>query len=278
MTIPENPNRLHAQLATMINLEIAIEAKLNQLIPLVSEHVGTSTLLTEFLSMTGEHRLALEERLNSIADPKFPIAKYGTNFPTGSPTGPSYNIASTALQIVYTMFHQALIGYSVLEAHGTRFRDSPYLEDAGTSFHLAVQFTNNYAQAIQQITRTLHDVLLWELDRDGFECQCLCPACGLGICLCSIAGRFYINNAWEEAGPFYEAAPIYVQRPKQNSPAAHAGLQRGYVITAVEGQELESWTDLQGVLRNADPGEEVRFEIHHQSGDVDKIAILIPNK
>jgi len=174
------------------------------------------------------------------------------------------------------MFNRALIGYSVLQAHATRFLDSPWLEDEGTSFHLAVQFTKNYAQAIQQTTRLLHDVLLWEFDRDGFECQCLCASCSVGICLCSIAGRFYLNNAWEEAGPFYEAAPVYVQHPKQNSPAAQAGLQRGHIITAVGGQDLESWFDLYSGVENAKSGEEIQLIIRQESGALDEATLVHP--
>ena len=276
MTIIENPNRLHAQLVTMIVLEVAIAEKLNQLIPLVSEHVGAGTLLTEFQSLPREHRQALETRLNEIADPVPPIEDIGFNFPTDGLTGQTYNSMSTALQFVYTMFNQALIGYSVLQAHATRFLDSPWLEEEGTSFHLAVKFIKNYAQAIQQTTLLLHDVLLWEFDRDGFECQCLCPSCGVGICLCSIAGRFHLNNAWEEAGPFYEAAPVFVQQPKQNSPAAQAGLQRGHIITAVGGQDLESWFDLQSAVRNAKSGDKIQLKIRQESETMDEVAIVHP--
>jgi len=87
MTSVENPNRLHAQLATMIILEAAIEEKLNKLIPLVSEHDGAGTLLTEFQSMPREQRQALETRLNTIADPVPPIEDIGFNFPTDGLTG-----------------------------------------------------------------------------------------------------------------------------------------------------------------------------------------------
>ncbi len=274
MTVAENPNRLHAQLAAMIVLETVIEEELEHLIAIVSEHAGAGALFTGFQSLPREHRQALVTRLNTIADLVPPKADNVISFPTDVLIAQTYNPVTTALQMVYTMFSRALIGYSVLHAHATRFVD--WLEDEGTSYHLASQFTKDYAQAIQQIIRLLHDVVLWELDRDGFECQCICPSCGIGICLCSISARFHLNTAWEEAGPFYEAAPIYVQRPKQSSPAALAGLQRGHVITAVGSQDLESWLDLQSAVRKAKPGDEIQLMIRQESGALDEVTVIHP--
>lgn len=276
MTIRENPNRLHAQLATMITIEAAIAEKLRELIPIVSEHAEAGTLLRELQSLPSEHRQALETRLHKIADTESQSSDDMIHFPDEGLTEHTCNPATTALQTVYTMFSRALIGYSVLRVHATRFLDSSYLEDEGTSMHLAEQFSKDYARAIQQLTRLLHDVLLWELDRDGLACQCICPACGNGICLCSISVRFILDNAWEEAGPFYDAAPIYVHRPKQNSPAAKAGLKRGHIITGVGEQELESWLDLQHVLRNAQSGDEIELKIRQGSGAPGEITLVHP--
>jgi hypothetical protein len=135
----------------MIALEAVIEQKLEELIPAVSAHAGVTTLLTGFLAMTQAQRQALETRLKTIAD-NVPISKGTTKvLPMDSLSqGVDYPV-STALQIVYTMFHQAVIGYAVLHPLSTRFLDSPYIADEGTSYHLTHQHTENYVQAIQQI-------------------------------------------------------------------------------------------------------------------------------
>ncbi len=104
------------------------------------------------------------------------------------------------------------------------------IADEGTSYHLTRQHTQNYVQAIQQISRLLHDVVIWELDQEGLECQCICPSCGIGICLCAMAGRSFLSDTWVEAGPIADDEGVYVQLPKQNSAAAKAGLRRGNVI------------------------------------------------
>jgi hypothetical protein len=210
----------------MIALEAVIEQKLEELIPAVSAHAGVTTLLTGFLAMTQAQRQALETRLKTIAD-NVPISKGTTKvLPMDSLSqGIDYPV-STALQIVYTMFHQAVIGYAVLHPLSTRFLDSPYIADEGTSYHLTHQHTENYVQAIQQISRLIHEVVLWELDEKGFECQCACLSCGAGICLCAHAGRAFISNTWAAAGPIAAEEAVYVQLPKQNSPAAKAGFGR----------------------------------------------------
>ena len=274
MTSPQNPNRLQTQLAHLIALEAAIEQRLEELIPEVSAHAGVTALLTGFQTLTRAQRQALETRLQIIADGA-PLSK-GTTvvLPVDRLSQEADYPISTALQIVYTLFNQAVIGYSVLHPLATRFLDSPFIADEGTSYHLTRQHTQNYVQAIQQISRLLPDVVLWELDQEGIECQCICPSCGVGICLCAMAGRSFLSDTWVEAGPIADDEGVYVQPPKQNSAAAKAGLHRGDVILAAGGQEIESYGDLQSAVRNAESGEEIRLTVRRDSDGLEEVAIV----
>ena len=274
MTSPQNPNRLQTQLAHMIALEAAIEQRLEELIPEVSAHAGITALLTGFQTLTRAQRQALETRFQIIADGA-PLSK-GTPvvLPVDRLSQEADYPISTALQIVYTLFNQAVIGYSVLHPLATRFLDSPFIADEGTSYHLTRQHTQNYVQAIQQISRLLPDVVLWELDQEGIECQCICPSCGAGICLCAMAGRSFLSDTWVEAGPIADDEGVYVQPPKQNSAAAKAGLHRGDVILAAGGQEIESYGDLQSAVRNAESGEEIRLTVRRDSDGLEEVAIV----
>lgn len=276
MTTAQHSNRLHTQLANMIALEAAIEQKLEELIPEVSTHGGVTTLLTGFLSTSKAQRQALEARLQTIAD-GVPISKETTEGLTTDRLIPEGDYpVSTALQIVYTFFNQAVIGYSTLHPLSTRFLDSLYVADEGTSYHLTRQHTQHYVQAIQQISGLFHDVVLWELDQKGFECTCMCPSCRAGICLCAMAGRTFLRDAWIEAGPIAADEGVYVQPPKKNSAASEAGLQKGDVIIAVEGQKLESYGDLQSVVRNAKPGEEIRLTVRRDPNLIEETIIIRP--
>jgi membrane-associated protease RseP (regulator of RpoE activity) len=193
----------------------------------------------------------------------------------GLSEGENYPVSS-ALQIIYTLFNQAVISYSVLHPLSTRFLDSSWIADEGTSFHLTRQHTQNYFRAIHQISRLLHDVVLWELDREGSECRCICPSCGTGICLCALAGRSFLSDSWSETGSIANDEGIYVHPPKQNSAAAEAGLHAGDVILGAGTLEFESWEDMQGVIENAEPGEEIRLKVRRGLGKVEEVAIVRP--
>ena len=276
MTGTQKPNRLQTELAHMIALEAAIEYKLEELIPEVADHAGATALLTSFHNLSKDQRQALETRLQSIADTAPPPKEDTIVFPVNGVGEEVDYPVSTALQIVYTIFNQAVIGYSVLHPIATRFLDSPWIADEGTSYHLTRSHTQNYVKAIQQISRLLHDVVLWELDGDGLECECICPACGVGICLCAMAGRSFLSQTWEEAGPIADEKGIYVQHPKQNSSAEQAGLVRGDVIVAVGGHEIESYGDLQSAVRNGETGEEIRLTVRRGADELDEVAIVHP--
>lgn len=266
MTSSPKLNRMQKQLVNLITLESAIEERLESLMPEVSTYPKAASLLAGFLDLPRDQQHALETRLLFLSD-NTPQMSDSSAFSAIGGFGEEEDYpVSKALQIAHTIFNQAVISYSMLVPMGTRFLDSPYFADEGTSFHLAKQHMGNYTQAIQKITHLLHDVLLWELDQEGFECRCQCPACGVGICLCSMAGRLYLSGAWESAGPILKDGSIYVQLPREDSEAVKAGLQKGDVILSVNGQVIESFGNIQSAIRNAEPGEEVKLTVRKISG------------
>jgi len=276
MTSKQNPNRLHTQLANMIALEAAIEQKLEELMPEVSNHADVTALLKGYQTMTRVQRQALETRLQTIAD-AVPLSEGSTWILPVDRLSPEADYpVSTALRIIYTMFNQAVIGYAALHSLSTRFLDSPFVADEGTSYHLTRQYTQNYVQAIQQLSRLLHDVVIWELDEKGLECQCMCPSCSAGICLCALAGRWFLRDTWATAGPIVEDEGVYIQLPKQNSAAMKAGLRKGDVVLAVGEQAIDSLWDLQEAMENAASGEGVQLTVRRDSGVIEEVAIVRP--
>lgn len=274
----QGSNRLHTQLAQMIALETVIEQRLEELVPEVSDHTEATTLLISFQSLSKSHRRALETRLLAISNkPPSDQEVNGISFATDASSERGNYPVSTSLQVIYTLLHQAVIGYSVLHPLATRFLDSPYIASEGTSFHLTRQHTLDYVRAIQQISRLLHDVVLWELDREGRECQCICPSCGVGICLCAMAGRSFLSNTWVEAGPIADSTGVYVQLPRQNSAAARAGLQRGDVIIAAAGHEIGSYGDLQSGVQNVEPGKGIQLTVRRGADRLEDVVVTRPN-
>lgn len=273
MDTSSNVSRLHTQLLSMIRKEATNAKKLADLISMVDGHSGAHALLTEFLDRSLENRHALETRLQVLTGQKPVMGEAPVQDSVGEVHEQPYNPVTTALQIALTMFTETMIGYSILRVHATRYLD--WVGEEGTSNHLAEQFTNTYALAIRHVLHMLHDVILWEMDRDGHECLCICPACRVGVCLCSISAGFLLHNAWQEAGQFYEAAPVMVQHPKRDSPAAIAGLQRGQLIAGMENAEVESCFDLYHRLEIAKSGDEINLLVHNSEGNLGEVKLTI---
>jgi membrane-associated protease RseP (regulator of RpoE activity) len=157
-----------------------------------------------------------------------------------------------------------------------RFRDSWAVAEAGTAAHLARQHTQNYVHAMQQIARVLHGVVVWEMDQEGLECQCVCPSCGSGICLCAAASRITLSRAWIDDGPIAVDAGVYVQLPRKGSTAANAGLRKGDVVVGVDGQDVKAISDLQTAISRHQSGEPVQLKVRRGTDELKDITIIRP--
>lgn len=276
MTVTENTNRLQSQLLFMIALETTIKQKLEELLPKVSAHSRVTALLTGFLSLTRDQRQALEVRLQAIGGTiSLSNAPSVALSVSGSTEEANYPV-STALQTAYTLFNQAIIGYAVLHPLATRFADSLVIAEEGTSYHLCRQHARNYIESIQKISHLLHDVILWELDQEQLECQCTCPSCGVGVCVCALAGRSFLRDAWVEAGSITDDEGVYIHTPRQNSVAAKNGLHHGDVILAADGLKIESYGDLQNVVRNTESGGDIRLTVRRNDEGKEDVVMVRP--
>ncbi len=271
MTNTQTPNRLHRQMADVVALEAAIEQALGELIPEVSNHSEVTAMFKDFHAMTKGHLQALTARLQTVADVPIPDTT-GNAFPDGD--GSDGFPISTALQTIYVAFSQAVIGYSTLQPLARRFRDSWLIGDENTA-DLVRLHTVNYVGAIQQIGRLVHDVVLWELDDKGLACDCNCPSCGLGVCLCAVSSRKELSNAWAEAGPIAADEGVHVHPPRKGSAAATAGLRSGDVILTFDGQEIQSYPVLQTAVLNPDPGEQIQVHVRRVSGESEDVALVL---
>jgi len=258
-------------MAEMVALEAAIEQALAELIPEVSNHSEVSAVFKGFHAMTQGHLQALTARLQTVADVPIPDAT-GKYLPDGD--GRVGYPVSTALQTIYVAFSRAVIGYSTLRTLARRFRDSWLIGDENTAA-LVKLHTVNYVAAIQQIGRLVHDVVVWELDDKGLECDCICPSCGLGICLCAVSSWEELSNAWAEAGRIAVEEGVYVHPPRKGSAAATAGLRSGDVILTFDGHEIQSYPVLQSAVLKPDPGEQIQVHVRRGSGEFEDVALVL---
>jgi len=268
-----NANRLYVQLANMSTLEANVSSDSGRFIVDVEGHAEAKALLEDLRARAAQRSMALSKRLEAIAgetsadqDPSD-----APSFGRSDPDQP----ATTALQEIFLLLSQAIVGYTKLQTLSHRFRDSSALAPEGTASHLAGAHVLDCVQTIREINRILPDVLVWELDRVGSECICTCPSCSSGICLCATAS----GTVLRESGLVGEAPgepSIFVQRPRQGSAAAEAGLQRGDLLLKADGKTVRPRSELQATIRDHAPGETVLLTVRRVSGGVEDVPIRRP--
>jgi hypothetical protein len=263
-------------MADVVALEAALEHTLSQLIVDVADHAEVTAMLQEFHAMTRDQLYALDTRLQTLAE-NVPIpdktAAIGSEAASGD--GNTYPV-TTALRTAYALCSRVLIAYAALLVIAIRFRDSGAVAQSGTTAHLSQRHVQNYAHAMQQISRVLHDVVVWEMDREGLECQCICPSCSSGICLCAAASRIYLSRAWIDDGPIAVDEGVYVQLPRKGSAAANVGLRKGDVVIGVDGKEVKAISDLQTAVREHHSGDSVHLKVQRSTGELQDVTIIRP--
>jgi membrane-associated protease RseP (regulator of RpoE activity) len=114
----------------------------------------------------------------------------------------------------------------MLRSIALRYRDGILAGENNTG-DMAERYLGSYVRHMHHIYRVLNDAVLWELEQNGETCQCTCPSCGHGICVCSQAPRKTLSDIWSEAGPIADDDSVYIHRPRLGSPAEQAGLSAG---------------------------------------------------
>ena len=265
------PNRLHRHMAQMVALEASIGKTLAQLSKRASDHPDVVALVRSFHEMSGSQRRTLNARLLAVAgDIAIPDGVV-VEFDGGDSGYP----VSTALRHASLILNQAIFDYAMLRTIALRFRDSHIAGERNTG-DIAKQHTKNYIGAVHKINQMLHNVVLWEMDREGSTCLCTCPCCGLGVCLCAVSARTTLSDAWAEVGPIADETEVFLHPPRSGSAAANVGLHHGDVIVAVDGLELQSYSTLQSVVKEHQSGEVIELRVRRVSGELEEITVMRP--
>ena len=67
---------------------------------------------------------------------------------------------------------------------------------------------------------------------------------------------------------------VYVSSVESGSAAADAGIQVGDIITAYDGEKIESSSDLMLAVRGNNPGDKVTITVHRDSEEIELTATL----
>lgn len=263
-------NRLHQHMAFMVTTEASMGLMLDQIRDVVSDHDGMRAFVDDCIELTKTQRQAIDSRLHEVAERVELPDMAGHEYPSdhGLPL-------LTAIQRMHVAVDSAIVGYSVLQLLALRHRDN-YLAGDGNTADLAVVHYQNYLDVMSKINTLLHDVAVWELDREGVSCRCTCPSCDLGVCLCAPSSRSGLNDAWNRASPDIDRTGVYVYPPRPDSAAAAAGLSAGDVIETQGADESESLWALHELVESCQTGAAMKFRVRHQSGENTLVSIVRP--
>lgn len=264
-------NRLHYHTAYMVSLESRLDQYFLVLSQEVANHPQVSNFFNQLVSISGSQLTALKKRLDTIA---WGIDLPVSNLPSFEPKNSNFPVSS-ALQNASALINHAIVGYAMLRSIALRYRDSSLIGDDNTG-DMAERHTKSYVKAVHEINKILHNVVLWEMETDGEICQCTCPSCGLGICMCAQGPRRTLSDIWQEPGPISTENNVFVHPPRPDSAADKAGLHQGDTVLAADGEELESHFTLQGKVSAHNSGEEVVLKVRRSTGEIEEVSVMCP--
>ncbi|MBT3534615.1 MAG: PDZ domain-containing protein [Rhodospirillaceae bacterium] len=246
-------DNLFRHMAHMVALEADVQQSLQPL--LTNAHPGIAALAAQIQSSTSGQGPALAARLADVAGDDIPNAEF---------EDPLGHLHRTVIE--------TLIGYSKMQVLARRYaHGSPTPE--GATDDLGHQNSANHIKAFQDIYQLLHDVMLWELDHDGHSCQCPYPCCSHGICLCAVSSRAVQRGAWGD-GEAVKEAGVFVHSPPPDSAAGKAGLRHGDVVVAADGQDVDVFSTLQGVVRDHASGEAINLSVRRGSDSPEEFSVV----
>ncbi len=275
MTQLQLPTRLQKHLAAMFALEQLMEKCLEQEVNRLREYPEVAADLNSLREIAVKHQQTLAIRMRAVA-PDVPVPNPGSYESTLEDFYDTHTFpASAALIRLHTLLDQGILQYTILMELCLRAADS-WVRDPQNSAEIALQHLGDYTAAAQKIVQRLHTTIAGELEQQGQECQCTCPSCSLGICLCATASHRFLGEAWTEAGPIYTPGVILMAKPRKGSAAEKAGLQKGDLVLKIDGKEIESLPMLQEAVRNHASGEEIQFQVQQRSGEQAEMNMILP--
>ena len=162
-----------------------------------------------------------------------------------------------SVRTLHGSLSEAVLGYAVLHAAAHRAFDS---QAEGNTADLAEAQLRSYASLIQQFNLLISELVIKELSSIGAECRCMCPACSLGLCLCSPQGATTVRQAWRETDTPAPEGGLRIRQPRSGSEAQRVGLRVDDQVVAIGATAIPTDLEIgavQGAIRAHDSGDEM---------------------
>ena len=148
-----------------------------------------------------------------------------------------------------------ITSYGALYAAGRLLYETEFADD------LAYPHAGEWRDLASMITDLLVTEVHSELLADGVTCRCVCPACGMGACLCTRNSIDTLRELWgrPEAEP-RDGIELRIA-PRPGSEMARVGMTKGDRIMLVDGEVVRTNSDLQAAVSKHPIGEPIAMQV-----------------
>jgi hypothetical protein len=240
--------------ATVIEELVELEQRVETAAAVVlssAVNAQTKSLATELGATSRRHRNDLEHQRDRIAPGALSAGLPG----------------SQSVARLYAALSEAVFAYGGMHARAHRDFDS---QSEGNTAALAEAHLQAYGAAIQQLNLLVSDISVDELGTRAIYCQCQCPACAFGLCLCSPHGSATMQEVMQSTIPAPVEAGVRVRRPRPGSEAERATLVDGDRVAAIDDKEIGSDLDLgsvQAAIRAHASGDTLELFVVRSDGE-----------
>jgi hypothetical protein len=241
MIYPEIPDQVRTRLVKIHRLESEMFDRLE-----THQHVGagqleTATVMDRMLNLAKHHRRALRELAS-----QFNLELPSTTHVGGDATSP--------LELSDLLEAQATAVATIIIAYGAIF-SCARLPDKRAIGDLADAHAAEWIGLFDELTDLIPVIVMRELLEDGLACRCLCPACGIGACLCMPTSINTMRAYWRRPGLDPDEGLELRIPPRTESQLAAAGLRQGDRVMAIDGTAIHTNSELQQALQAHPLGE-----------------------
>lgn len=256
MTETELPGPVVDRLKRVRILEEQILAQTKHLAGRDRTHAGRLEQVTTARTLATRHLHAIDQLVH-------PHQVHVTTSETDHDRLPHASGSMLAEELVETIA-SVIVAYGALYAAGRLMYETEVADDL--AYPHGEEWRDQLSAMADLLVTHVHGQVLAE----GFTCRCVCPACGMGACLCTRNSIETVRELWARPEPEPVDGIELRITPRPGSELACVGMSQGDRIVLVDGELVRTNGDLQAALRKHDIGEPIPIQVE-RSGRLEEI-------
>jgi hypothetical protein len=245
---------VHERLAVAIAMELAVAEALTG----VARALGQ----TDGIADVGRLQTVVREHVAALAALGLDPGDHATDTSVATDAGRPTEAVTSAER----GFAAATQAYAVLHATA-RVLYEPDVCD------LAERHLAHHIDGLQIMARLLPGAVAADLNADGLFCQCICPSCSLGACLCVRSSIGSVADSWGWPGLAEGDGVELRSPPRPGSQLAAAGVHQHDRVLSVGGAPVRTNEQLQAALRRHSAGETAQLALQRSTGELVEVSV-----